>query len=602
MHFDDRLATVLNQNVLSEALAWTQYRQLIDLLGRGPAPTSPAVDAAYARLEALGGRLPAARRATVLAEAGLRIANPELLARLVVDRPDVATAAIHAGDLSEAQWLDLIPALPVRARGILRHRRDLAPRVVALLDRLGITDRGLPSSLAAEPVASPQPVKAPEPLELDPAMELVKPDTRRPRPAAVPLPRRGENVVAFGLKSTGRPPAEAGIGDIVRRIEEFRASRDGKAATAQPDHPRLPLDDAQAVEANRVSSFDFTTDAVGRIDWAEGSAAPMVVGIAIAPAKSEIATPLQPDAANLLRRRQPIRNLPLQIEGAAAVAGDWRIDATPSFDDGSGHFVGYLGRARRALPVKDTSGEADRRDAENDRMRQVLHELRTPANAIQFAAGFIQQEMGGAIAHDYRALAAAILGDIAQILAGFDELDRLVRLETGALSPGKGPCDLVAVAQSGIARLAAWSQSRGSGFALAGAATLPAAIDAVDAEQLVRRLMAMMAWHSAAGEILPVTCDAAESHVTISIGLPEALSEADAWDNALAPGGSPPSESPLTGRFGLGFTFRLAQAEATGAGGTLRREANVLVLTLPGLTATIGDHSETASPRSIRSA
>lgn len=607
MHFDDRLATVLNLPVRSEALAWTQYRQLLDILARSPGFGSEAVDAAYARLEDLGRQLPSARRAAVLEEPGLRIASPDLLARLVLDSPDVAGAAVRASSLDERQWLELIPALPVRARGILRHRRDLPANVVTLLERLGITDRGLPAAQAAVTGAEVEPLELTEtvePLAAAEAAESVaapRKDTAGPQPA--PEVERRENVVAFGLRPVSRPPLDPGIGDIVRRIEEFRAHRDSKAApSAQPDHPRLPLDDADTAPAFRIASFDFTTDAEGRIDWADAGIAPMVVGLAIATADAGGDDQEAIKASELLRTRQPMRNLALAIDGAASVAGDWRIDASPRFEGGAGHFTGYLGRARRSLPSGAGADTAAGRDTEHDRMRQVLHELRTPANAIQFAAGFIQQEMGGATAHDYRALAAAILGDIAQILAGFDELDRLVRLESGALSLGLGPCDIVATLRSGISRLAAWSQSKGSGFELYAPDVLSVATDASDAEQLIRRILAAMAWHSATGETLQISCQDTGESVTVTFSLPAAIAETATWDQALASGVPPQGESPLAGRFGLGFTFRLAQAEAAGTGGRLERDANALKLTLPGLTAHSGDHSDGQCPKSARSA
>ena len=43
-----------------------------------------------------------------------------------------------------------------------------------------------------------------------------------------------------------------------------------------------------------------------------------------------------------------------------------------------------------------------------DRMRQLLHELRTPAGAIQGFAELIQQQMFGSAPNEYRALAAAV--------------------------------------------------------------------------------------------------------------------------------------------------------------------------------------------------
>ena len=58
----------------------------------------------------------------------------------------------------------------------------------------------------------------------------------------------------------------------------------------------------------------------------------------------------------------------------------------------------------------------------------MLHELRTPVNAIQGFAEVIQQQLFGPTPHEYRALAAGIAGDAARILSAFEELDRLAGL------------------------------------------------------------------------------------------------------------------------------------------------------------------------------
>jgi hypothetical protein len=41
--------------------------------------------------------------------------------------PVVAAAAVRAADLAEEEWLDLIPALPMHARGLLRDKADMPP-------------------------------------------------------------------------------------------------------------------------------------------------------------------------------------------------------------------------------------------------------------------------------------------------------------------------------------------------------------------------------------------------------------------------------------------------------------------------------------------
>ena len=83
MHYDDRLATVLRLRTVGAAVARVQYRQLIDLLGTLPSDArSEQVDAAYLRLHELSEMIPAAERAAMLEERGLRLRAPRLVAAL----------------------------------------------------------------------------------------------------------------------------------------------------------------------------------------------------------------------------------------------------------------------------------------------------------------------------------------------------------------------------------------------------------------------------------------------------------------------------------------------------------------------------------------
>ncbi|MEP2550419.1 MAG: hypothetical protein ABJH26_03925, partial [Marinomonas sp.] len=147
MFFDDRLATVLRHRADGEAAARTQFRQLLDLLGNRPHGSGgdeSLLAAAWLRLGALGEIIPAKDRAGIVRETGWRFRNAELAAHLAEDEPDVASAAIARADLSEEDWTALIPHLPIRARGFLRRREGLPSRAEALLEQLGVSDRGLP--------------------------------------------------------------------------------------------------------------------------------------------------------------------------------------------------------------------------------------------------------------------------------------------------------------------------------------------------------------------------------------------------------------------------------------------------------------------------
>src|SRR5690606_5416101 len=131
---------------LSESAAHTQYRQLLDLLGSMPTHNSGAhLEAAYERLDELAGQIPATVQSAILRAPGLRLRNRALVARLAEGEPQAAAAAMATARLSESDWLELIPRLPMTARGFLRHRRDLPPGARDVLERLGVGDLVLPS-------------------------------------------------------------------------------------------------------------------------------------------------------------------------------------------------------------------------------------------------------------------------------------------------------------------------------------------------------------------------------------------------------------------------------------------------------------------------
>jgi len=550
MHVDDRLTTVLDARTEGAAAMRVQYRQLLDLVGTTPADARGGLlDRALVRLGELADAIPADERARAVGQAGVRLRNPALVALLAADAPAVALAAIRSARLEPEQWLDLVPALPLAARGLLRTRRDLGPEFERRLDELGIAERALPAGDSSATAVAPEPEPA----------EAPAPEPARPKP----------RLAAEAPAATGFQPAE-GISAIVRRIEAFRRTREA-GGTLQPanDSPRLPLGEPDHA-MRQAGAFRFETDAAGRIGWAEPAVAPMVVGLRLS------ALSPQPAGAAIdekLRRRQPVRAFVVELHGAPAICGEWQLDAAPHFSDG-GQFRGYLGQMRR-IPA----AEAPAAHPEADRIRQVLHELRTPVNAIQGFAEVIQQQLFGPLLHEYRALAASIAGDAARILAGFTELDRLARLESGVLTPEPGSADLSALAAGVIHQLESFTAPRSSGFALkAGATRLTVGMTGDEAEHLLWRLLATLAGAARPGEVLDVTLAAEGGLARASFALPAALADlADPFAASLPPSG----QAISAGVFGSGFTLRLAAAEARAAGGGLERTGEELVLTLP---------------------
>ena len=136
MHFDDRLATVLRARAGSERSARTQFRQLVDLLGTLPADAcGEQVDAAWKRLAEVSQTISADDRASALEEPGLRIRSPRVVVALANAELPVANAAIRAARLTDAEWVDLIPALPPQLRRAVQLRKDLGHRAQDMLLR-----------------------------------------------------------------------------------------------------------------------------------------------------------------------------------------------------------------------------------------------------------------------------------------------------------------------------------------------------------------------------------------------------------------------------------------------------------------------------------
>ena len=570
MHFDDRLATVLHHRAAGERAARVQFRQLLDLLGDTADVSDPGLTrAAYRRLDALALMIPVAQRERIAGECSPRIRNPRLLAHLASAEPKIALAALSRASLDQAQWTALIPDLPVRARGLLRHRRNLPESAQALLDRLGIHDRGLPEPKAAQLAESDSSSAGQaEPAALDlgsfPAEDYVL-------GTAAPVDR------GAGPTSGATPSAVADNGDLgalVKRIEEFQRARKQRGAHATADAPQLPLggEPVEDEAGPALRAFLFTTDETGRIDWAEPAAAEMVVGTLLSGPGAGAAESF----AQGFSLRRPVTGAAVELGGGEPVAGGWVVDGAPRFAAQGGSFHGYVGRFRRpaAAPADTRAARAA------DRVRQLLHELRTPVTAIQGFAEVIQQQTVGPVPHEYRALAAGIAGDAARMLAGFAEIERLALLEAGTQDLPEGITDFVTVARRQVAQLQTVLSPRVSRLEAnweLREAKVPMAPE--PAETLAWRFLGTIASATAAGEKIALELTAEDDRMRLIAQLPAALAQCE---NVFTAEVRPAGGMLGTGLLGAGFALRLARAEARAAGGDLvRTDPGAMVLTLP---------------------
>lgn len=575
MHHDDRLATVLHHRAAGERAARVQFRQLLDLLGEPAEDADPGLTrAAYRRLDALGLMIPIAQRERIATECSARIRNPRLIAWFAGTEPQLAIAALSRATLDERQWTALIPELPIRARGLLRHRRNLPVGAQVLLDRLGVHDRALPEP--EDPPVGSELGPLPKIEFTSPALDLGTAPQEAylldKEVAEVPDAFRGPAPIVVDSPAMPAPAdADTGnLGALVRRIEAFQRAR----AHRTPDAPQLPL--GEEVDEDRVrpqiASFLFSTDVEGRVDWAESPAAPLIVGTLLA--TPGVPTP-EGFAAGFAHQR-PVTGAPITLSGGEAIAGAWIVEGAPRFAPRSGTFTGYIGRFRRpATAATDT-----RAARAADRIRQLLHELRTPVTAIQGFAEVIQQQTVGPVPHEYRALAAAIAGDAARMLAGFAELERLARLEAGTQDLPEGTADFATVARRQVAQLQTVLSPRVSRLEASwkvSEARVPLAPET--AEMLAWRFLGTLAAATAAGERIAIELAATGDVLRLTAALPAGLAQVD----DVFAGDVRASGGVLgTGLFGAGFALRLARAEARASGGDLlREESGSMALVLP---------------------
>lgn len=418
-----------------------------------------------------------------------------------------------------------------------------------MLERLGILDFGLPAP------------DGDDVLDLMDAEVLAEP----PEPPAPAAPADGAREIAA----------------IVRRIEAFRRTR--QAATRQFETsassleaaPHLPMREL-ASEAPAPTQIRFATSVQGRFVGADAPYAPMLAGLPLGREDRFAAARCDARTARSASQRRPIRSGRISIDGGSAVSGAWRIDATPRFASEGGRFLGYSGVLRRP------AAEPVAAEAPADRLGQLLHELKTPVNAIQGFAELIQQQIFGPTPHRYRGLAASIAADSASVLAGFDDIDRLVRLETGRGGDLSGQSDITAVLERLLGQLKAGAAARNVTFAFEAAGPAIVALAEGELERTLWRVLALLASEALPGEVLSLDLAARHDAIELGFTLPAAMAARD--DAALFSVEPEDGMPPAYGLLGGGFALRLAHAEAKTIGGGLFREGARLVLRLPGLT------------------
>jgi signal transduction histidine kinase len=209
-------------------------------------------------------------------------------------------------------------------------------------------------------------------------------------------------------------------------------------------------------------------------------------------------------------------------------------------------------------------------------LRQLVHELRTPTNAIAGFAEMIETQMLGPVSDVYRARANTIRTEARELLGAIDDLDLAARIDSSALSLVPGRVAMRPLLAGITDDLAPLLELRGSMIALP-IEDITVAGDRRAVERLVARLMATLVSASGPGERIGVHMALeSDQRVAVSIDRPRTLADYPG-DSVLGIDDEREDSSLL----GTGFALRLARNLAREMGGSLVIEPASLTLRLP---------------------
>ena len=489
----------------------------------------PADQEASARavVERLRPEVPQNRRKFVADALAGRVSDIATALIFAKDSPPVAAAILKSVQLSDADWVTLIPQLPIASRALLRQRRDLPESAIQMLGVYGISDHALPSSDIASETANDS-----------------------------------------GSASQ--------IRDLVARIEAFKNEREANDATKVA---------AQLSHVARLLSFRFEIDRAGLLSWVEGAPRGALIGISFAETSEPRAFGVDGHAAGAFRKRSPFRSARLRVAGNGDASGDWLISADPCFDDQDGHFCGYRGIARRAEPGEQISPAITAPfggEMTADSIRQLVHELRSPLNAIRGFAEMIDGQLLGPVAHSYRNQARQIVEDSIRLVNIVDDIDLTARLEMeNQVATPDEASDIIEIVEAALHRLDPQLEKHAISLKLSTHAKMPfCKIERQSGIRLIERMIATTIGIAEAGETLAINMTHNPRHIIIAIDQPRLIDfDFGRHIHGLSPDqeGRCANPPPL----GLNFAMRLIRQMAQGYGAQFRTEAGKFTLILP---------------------
>ncbi len=486
-----------------------------------------------------------------------------------------------AGDRDRAvRWRQLIdllskvradsdPALVARALEMALADRDTVPDAVRAATARSIAGRPVDARLVALFAADRLDVAAP----LLAATTLD--DEGRAQVAAVaseevrrlffaldgaPLPPAPEPLELTEKADTAAPS----IGEMVARIERRRKDVE----------PEVPAPTAVPVAGPTVAPeaptlFRWESDSAGAIAWVDGAPRAALIGRVLAGHRGEAL--MAEESRALLNRRAPFVDVPMMP--AAPFTGEWRVSGAPAFSTGEGRFVGYRGIARRIdLSPPKKAGRRKKRGDDADSLRELVHEIKTPLNAIIGFAEIIDGQFLGPAHRNYRQRAAGIVSQARTLLAAVEDLDLAAKLQSRSTGAGTQFAEAFPPIASEMTALAG---AKGVGLDYhVDDGKKNCALEPELAERMVRRFLTAVIDAAVEGEKLSVDIRSKGAKCSMAVNLPAVLVpiagpqffDADATDGTPA---------------GVVFAFRLVRGLAQTVGGDVTVDRSAVTLFLP---------------------
>src|SRR3990170_7759847 len=231
-----------------------------------------------------------------------------------------------------------------------------------------------------------------------------------------------------------------------------------------------PSDAASSrVSTESPALFRWECGPSGEIAWVEGAPRGALIGRSIALAGNGEGEGVDRTVERAFALRSPFRDAGLSLAGEGILSGRWRISGVPAFGPADGRFAGYRGVARReeampppaGAPATTPSPDATTASPNHDSLRELVHEIKTPLNAIIGFAEIIDGQYLGPAHRSYRERAAEIVGQARTLLGAIDDLDFAAKLQSSRSSPGAGT-DFAEILPRLTEEFAAYAAARGS--------------------------------------------------------------------------------------------------------------------------------------------